>query len=160
MMYLYQIAFYGKISDTKEILLIIWFNLIAEVFSIGALTVELYLMFVTVRAATYFERRPLAPQLPRVLQDTNHFYLPFDCDQSKMVCANCQKSQKKTELATPGVKRKNDLYFGSPASHDKGKSSTASSASGIGKVGVCILISLRSLVDRFLHRANSSAEVQ
>ena len=33
-----------------------------------------------------------------------------------MVCAKCQKKLKKTELATPGVKRKADIYYGSPAS--------------------------------------------
>ena len=32
-----------------------------------------------------------------------------------MVCAKCQKLQKTTRLATPGVKRKNDIYYGSPA---------------------------------------------
>ena len=42
-----------------------------------------------------------------------------------MVCAKCQKVQKKTELATPAVKRKNDMYYGSPAS---------SAASGSGKI--------------------------
>ncbi|KAF7510861.1 hypothetical protein GJ744_005691 [Endocarpon pusillum] len=31
-----------------------------------------------------------------------------------MVCSKCQKVLKKTELATPGVKRKNDIYLGSP----------------------------------------------
>lgn len=60
-------------------------------------------------------------------------YHPF-LSPKKMVCVKCQKSQKKTELATPGVKRKNDMYFGSPASHDKSKSLATSSASGIGKV--------------------------
>lgn len=69
-----------------------------------------------------------------------------------MVCAKCQKSQKKTELATPGVKRKNELYFGSPASNDKSKSSATSSASGIGKVGCAslyVLILVCSLADIF-----------
>ena len=67
-----------------------------------------------------------------------------------MVCAKCEKSQKKTELATPGVKRKNELYFGSPASNDKSKSSAASSASGIGKVrwaARCVSILVCSQVD-------------
>lgn len=31
-----------------------------------------------------------------------------------MVCSKCQKTLKKTELATPGVKRKNEIYLGSP----------------------------------------------
>ncbi|MCJ1337417.1 hypothetical protein MMC09_002699 [Bachmanniomyces sp. S44760] len=59
-----------------------------------------------------------------------------------MVCAKCQKIKARTELATPGVKRKNDLYHGSPASSssmagsskDKGKSSSATlGTTGIGK---------------------------
>jgi hypothetical protein len=32
-----------------------------------------------------------------------------------MVCAKCQKKLQKTELATPGVKRKTDMYYGSPS---------------------------------------------
>ncbi|KAI9675324.1 MAG: hypothetical protein M1817_001227 [Caeruleum heppii] len=55
-----------------------------------------------------------------------------------MVCARCQRLQKATELATPGVKRKNDLYYGSPASTtskmtDKTKSSSGSSSNGVTK---------------------------
>jgi len=49
-----------------------------------------------------------------------------------MVCAKCQKQQKKTELATPGVKRKNEMYYGSPAG-DKSKSSATLGNNGIGK---------------------------
>jgi hypothetical protein len=33
-----------------------------------------------------------------------------------MVCSKCQKKLKQTELATPGVKRKADMYYGSPSS--------------------------------------------
>ncbi|PGH23766.1 hypothetical protein AJ80_02196 [Polytolypa hystricis UAMH7299] len=33
-----------------------------------------------------------------------------------MVCSRCQKKLQKTELATPAVKRKNDMYYGSPSS--------------------------------------------
>jgi len=56
-----------------------------------------------------------------------------------MVCAKCQKLQKSTELATPGVKRKNDLYYGSPAATakgagDKSKSSATLGSAGVGKV--------------------------
>lgn len=52
-----------------------------------------------------------------------------------MVCAECQKLQKKTELATPGVKRKNDIYLGSPTIDCKtSKSSATLGATGIGKV--------------------------
>lgn len=54
-----------------------------------------------------------------------------------MVCSKCQKKLKSTELATPGVKRKNDMYYGSPASTlgGEGKSGKATlGASGVGKV--------------------------
>lgn len=55
-----------------------------------------------------------------------------------MVCAKCQKLQKKTELATPGVKRRNEMYYGSPASSmtsagDKSKKSPTAGVAGIGK---------------------------
>ncbi|KAI9819785.1 MAG: hypothetical protein M1832_003860 [Thelocarpon impressellum] len=54
-----------------------------------------------------------------------------------MVCAKCQRLSKATELATPGVKRKNELYHGSPASRDKSKAASSSSATlgnnGVGK---------------------------
>lgn len=68
-----------------------------------------------------------------------------------MVCAKCQRLHK-TELATPSVKRKNDLYLGSPASYDKSKSSATSHSYGIGKVGwavLCAFIPFDSLVDMF-----------
>jgi hypothetical protein len=57
-----------------------------------------------------------------------------------MVCAKCQKVLAKTELATPGVKRKNDIYFGSPtaaaSSSGSGKSKTSATLgnAGISKV--------------------------
>lgn len=51
-----------------------------------------------------------------------------------MVCVKCQKLQKKTELATPSVKRKSDIYHGSSTSGDKGKSSATVGPTGIGKV--------------------------
>ena len=73
------------------------------------------------------------------------YFLTVVIPKYKMVCAKCQKSQKKTELATPGVKRKNDPYFGSPASKDKTKSSATSSASSLGKVGRILLYILTLL---------------
>ena len=54
-----------------------------------------------------------------------------------MVCNKCQKALKQTELATPGVKRKSDLYYESPASKSSKDKSTASATlgkTGIGKV--------------------------
>lgn len=57
-----------------------------------------------------------------------------------MVCTKCQKKLKSTELATPGVKRKNDMYYGSPSttlggsSAAKGTSKSTLGNTGIGKV--------------------------
>ncbi|RDL34421.1 Uncharacterized protein BP5553_07549 [Venustampulla echinocandica] len=56
-----------------------------------------------------------------------------------MVCAKCQKLSKSTTLATPGVKKRSDMYYGSPAgssskSGDKDKSKSATLGNnGIGK---------------------------
>ncbi|APA15199.1 hypothetical protein sscle_14g099690 [Sclerotinia sclerotiorum 1980 UF-70] len=55
-----------------------------------------------------------------------------------MVCAKCQKkSSGTTSLATPEVKKKNDMYFGSPAGSSSSKAGTKTSATlgnnGIGK---------------------------
>ncbi|KAL6717138.1 hypothetical protein ACLMJK_005053 [Lecanora helva] len=47
-----------------------------------------------------------------------------------MVCAKCQKTLKKTELATPGVKRKSDIYYGS---NDQKRSTATLGTTGIGK---------------------------
>jgi cysteine-rich PDZ-binding protein len=46
-----------------------------------------------------------------------------------MVCSKCQKTLKKTELATPVVKHKNEIYLGSPTA-EKSKATT----NGITKV--------------------------
>ena len=100
---------------------------------------------------------------PRTYPNLIHFHLLCDCAKHNMVCSKCQKSQKRTELATPSVKRKSDMYFGSPASSDKSKSSATSNSAGIGKVGyaqLCVPILSGSRTDILLHRANSSAKVQ
>lgn len=63
-----------------------------------------------------------------------------------MVCTKCQKKLKATELATPGVKRKNEMYYGSPSTTLGGgsasgagpaasaKSKPTLGATGVGKV--------------------------
>lgn len=57
-----------------------------------------------------------------------------------MVCAKCQKKLKATELATPGVKHKNDMYYGSPSttlgggSADKAKGKSTLGNTGVSKV--------------------------
>lgn len=57
-----------------------------------------------------------------------------------MVCAKCQKRLGATALATPGVKKKTDMYYGSPAGSKTTASSKTSSATlgdnGVGKVRV------------------------
>ncbi|TLD31209.1 hypothetical protein PspLS_02142 [Pyricularia sp. CBS 133598] len=40
-----------------------------------------------------------------------------------MVCGKCQKLSKGTSLATPAVKKKSEMYYGSPASSSASKSS-------------------------------------
>ncbi|KAK3996081.1 microtubule-associated protein CRIPT-domain-containing protein [Cladorrhinum sp. PSN332] len=47
-----------------------------------------------------------------------------------MVCAKCQKLTK-TTLATPGVKKKSEMYHGSPAS-----SSSSSKSATLGQTGI------------------------
>ena len=62
-----------------------------------------------------------------------------------MVCAKCQKKLKQTELATPGVKRKSEMYYGSPATSGSGSASSSHTDkskptlgnTGIGKVSRC-----------------------
>ncbi|KAF4581919.1 cript family protein [Ophiocordyceps camponoti-floridani] len=49
-----------------------------------------------------------------------------------MVCVKCQKL-KSTTLATPEVKKKNDIYYGSPASTSSSKTTTTLGNSGIAK---------------------------
>ncbi|KAL4892326.1 PDZ-binding protein [Aspergillus ambiguus] len=49
-----------------------------------------------------------------------------------MVCAKCQKKLKSTELATPGVKRKSEMYYGSPTT-SVGGGGGAGSAGGASK---------------------------
>ncbi|KAL2040394.1 hypothetical protein N7G274_006837 [Stereocaulon virgatum] len=50
-----------------------------------------------------------------------------------MVCAKCQKTQEKTKLATPRVKHKNDIYYGSSTSGSKSSSPATLGQNGVGK---------------------------
>jgi len=54
-----------------------------------------------------------------------------------MVCSKCQKLTKGTTLATPEVKKKSEMYYGSPASSSKGadKKSVTLANAGVTKVG-------------------------
>jgi cysteine-rich PDZ-binding protein len=56
----------------------------------------------------------------------------------RMVCAKCAKLSSGTKLATPGVKKKSDMYYGSPASSSAGseKKSATLGQTGVGKVGL------------------------
>ena len=58
-----------------------------------------------------------------------------------MVCSKCQKKLNQTELATPAVKRKTDMYYGSPsttmgsgAAGDRKKPSATLGNTGVSKV--------------------------
>ncbi|KAK4457191.1 microtubule-associated protein CRIPT-domain-containing protein [Cladorrhinum samala] len=51
-----------------------------------------------------------------------------------MVCGKCQKLTK-TTLATPGVKKKSEMYLGSPASSSASTSSKGKSAT-LGQTGI------------------------
>jgi hypothetical protein len=68
----------------------------------------------------------------------NQFQKTEKATTATMVCAKCQKLNK-TTLATPGVKKKAEMYYGSAASSsasgEKKKSATIGQT-GISKVGV------------------------
>ncbi|KAI4174303.1 MAG: hypothetical protein LQ343_002442 [Gyalolechia ehrenbergii] len=53
-----------------------------------------------------------------------------------MVCAKCQKQLKSTALATPAVKKKTEMYYGSPAGSSGRieKSSATSGSTAAGKL--------------------------
>lgn len=64
-----------------------------------------------------------------------------------MVCSKCQKLSKKTTLATPDVKKKSEIYYGSPASSSKSsdKKSSTLANSGISKVRIQPISSFRRI---------------
>lgn len=52
------------------------------------------------------------------------------------LCGKCQKRLSVTTLATPAVKKKNEMYYGSSAgTKSASKPSTTLGNNGIGKVG-------------------------
>lgn len=56
-----------------------------------------------------------------------------------MVCTKCAKKLQKTELATPAVKRKTDMYYGSPSTSlggGAGSKSAAKPSPTLGSTGV------------------------
>ncbi len=72
-----------------------------------------------------------------------------------MVCSKCAKLATGTKLATPGVKKKNEIYLGSPAASSS-KSATLGQT-GIGKVRFTVAgrTARRELIAKPLHnRAN------
>ncbi|OBT49602.1 hypothetical protein VE04_09701 [Pseudogymnoascus sp. 24MN13] len=60
---------------------------------------------------------------------TTNFTQPRAKQPPKMVCAKCQKLTKPTSPATPGVKKKSEMYYGSPA----GTKTASAGSSGVGK---------------------------
>lgn len=62
--------------------------------------------------------------------------------KKKMVCSKCAKKLKSTQLATPDVKRRSEMYYGSSSStnsSDKTKGKSTLGNTGIGKVGFSFL---------------------
>jgi len=59
-----------------------------------------------------------------------------------MVCSKCAKLTTGTKLATPGVKKKSDMYYGSPATSSAAgdKKSATLGQTGVGKVGLISLL--------------------
>lgn len=56
-----------------------------------------------------------------------------------MVCGKCLKLQKSTKLATPEVKKKSEMYYGSPASTKaSGSKSATLGNTGVSKVTMAL----------------------
>lgn len=73
-----------------------------------------------------------------------------------MVCAKCQKLTK-TTLATPGVKKKSEMYYGSPAS----SSATGEKKSAtLGQTGVSKVSSLQQFLPRPYHPGRSLLNIE
>lgn len=51
-----------------------------------------------------------------------------------MVCAKCQRQSKGTTLVTPAVKKKSEMYYGSPASSSS--SGTGKKSATLGETGI------------------------
>jgi hypothetical protein len=62
-----------------------------------------------------------------------------------MVCSKCAKLTGPTSLATPGVKKKAEMYYGSPAGSSKSgekKTSATLGNTGIGKVSQTSIVEI------------------
>ncbi|OAA67985.1 cript family protein [Niveomyces insectorum RCEF 264] len=53
-----------------------------------------------------------------------------------MVCSRCAKLVTGTTLATPGVKKKNEMYYGSPASSSTSAGGSSKKSATLGQTGV------------------------
>ncbi|TPX10863.1 uncharacterized protein E0L32_008252 [Thyridium curvatum] len=53
-----------------------------------------------------------------------------------MVCSKCAKLSKGTTLATPGVKKKSEMYYGSPAASSSSTASGPKKSATLGNTGV------------------------
>jgi cysteine-rich PDZ-binding protein len=53
-----------------------------------------------------------------------------------MVCAKCAKLSLGTKLATLGVKKKSDVYYGSPASTSSSSTAGKKTSATLGQTGV------------------------
>ena len=78
-----------------------------------------------------------------------------------MVCSKCAKFVTGTALATPGVKKKSEMYYGSSASSSAGGSGSTKKPATLGQTGigkVCDEQSLKSVTAKMFsltcNRAN------
>jgi hypothetical protein len=62
-----------------------------------------------------------------------------------MVCNKCQKLIKGTSLATPEVKKKSELYYGSLASTKGAGASKSTTLGQTGVVKVCVCVHAQAL---------------
>ena len=65
----------------------------------------------------------------------------------KMVCAKCQKIVKQTKLATPDVKKKSEMYYGSSAGSSKGATGVKGAGSTLGSTGVSKVCKVMSSIE-------------
>ena len=69
-----------------------------------------------------------------------------------MVCAKCQKKTK-TTLATPGVKKKSDMYYGSSASASSSSTPGEKKSATLGQTGISKVCKHNSLTS-YAHQTN------
>jgi len=104
--------------------------------------------------------------LPKIIETYPFHYVPLSKEDSprqnfKMVCAKCQRLHK-TVLATPEVKKKTEMYYGSPASSSSStdKQKATLGQAGISKVSLDLKITETARSRLIFCRASSSPKQQ